>query len=266
MKKQVTNQTIMGMKGKEKIAMLTAFDYPSALFGERAGAEIILVGDSLGQTVLGYDTTLPVTMEDMLHHTRAAGRGCENAYLVADMPFGSYQAGPDQAFRNAARFLKEAGAKSVKLEGGVHMAATIEFLAARGIPVMGHVGLTPQSVHQMGGYRVQGRGEEGLAALLEDARAVQESGAYSMVLEGIPLEAARRITRDLVIPTIGIGAGPFCDGQVLVFNDVLGIYDRFVPKFVKRYAQLGAEMEKALGEFVRDIKDEKFPDEEHSYE
>ncbi len=266
MEKKVTNRVIMGMKGGEKIAMLTAYDYPSALFGEKAGADIILVGDSLAQVVLGYDNTIPVTMEEMLHHTRAVGRGCSRAYLVADMPFGSYQSGPEQAFENAARFLKEAGAESVKLEGGVAIAETLEFLVRRGIPVMGHVGLTPQSFHQMGGYRVQARSEEGLRILRDDARAVQESGAYSMVLEGIPMEAARIVTEELSIPTIGIGAGPFCDGQVLVFNDVLGIYDQFVPKFVKRYATLGEEMERALGEFIRDVKEGSFPDKEHSYE
>jgi 3-methyl-2-oxobutanoate hydroxymethyltransferase len=266
MEKKITSRSIIRMKGKEKITMLTAFDYPSALYAERAGAEIILVGDSLGQVVLGYENTLPVTMEDMLHHTRAAGRGCSRAHLVTDMPFGSFQSGPEQTMDNAARFLKEAGAESVKLEGGVVMAETIEFLVRRGIPVMGHVGLTPQSFHQMGGYRVQARGEEGLRILRDDALAVQEAGAYSVVLEGIPTEAARIVTEELSIPTIGIGAGPFCDGQVLVFNDVLGIYDQFVPKFVKRYARLGEEMERALGEFIRDVKEGKFPDKDHSYE
>ena len=266
MENKITSRTIMGMKGGETITMLTAYDYPSALYSERAGAEIILVGDSLGQVVLGYDNTLPVTMDDMLHHTRAAARGCVKAHLVSDMPFGSYQSGPEQAMDNAVRFLKEAGAESVKLEGGVAVADSIEFLVRRGIPVMGHVGLTPQSFHQMGGYRVQGRGEDGLRILLDDARAVQESGAYSVVLEGIPTEAARVVTEELFIPTIGIGAGPHCDGQVLVFNDLLGIYDQFVPKFVKRYAQLGEEMERALGQFVREVKDGKFPDKDHSYE
>jgi len=266
MENKITSRTIMGMKGSETITMLTAYDYPSALYSERAGVEIILVGDSLGQVVLGYENTLPVTMEDMLHHTSAAARGCGRAHLVSDMPFGSYQSGPEQAMDNAVRFLKEAGAESVKLEGGVTVADSIEFLVRRGIPVMGHVGLTPQSYHQMGGYRVQARGEDGLRILLDEARAVQESGAYSVVLEGIPTEAARAVTEELSIPTIGIGAGPFCDGQVLVFNDLLGIYDQFVPKFVKRYANLGEEMERALGEFIREVKDGKFPDKDHSYE
>lgn len=266
MEKKVTIRTVISMKGSEKIVMLTAFDYPSALYAERAGAEIVLVGDSLAQVVLGYDSTIPVTMEEMLHHTRAASRGCSKALLVADMPFGSYQTGSTQAMENATRFLKEADAESVKLEGGVSMAETIEFLVRRGIPVMGHVGLTPQSVHQMGGYRVQGRGDEGLRILLDDARAVDEAGAYSMVLEGVPSEAARQVTENVSIPTIGIGAGPHCDGQVLVSNDLLGIYDRFVPKFVKRYAELGSSMETAFKGFVSEVKEGKFPDEEHSYD
>lgn len=266
MNNKVTTHTIMGMKGQEKIAMLTAYDYPSAVYGERAGAEILLVGDSLGQVVLGYDSTIPVTMEEMLHHTRAVSRGCERALLVADMPFGSYQASPEQAMENACRFMKDADAHTVKLEGGVSMSETIEFLVRRGIPVMGHVGLTPQSVHQMGGYRVQGRGDEGYRILSDDARAVEDSGAYAIVLEGIPAGAAGAVTEELSIPTIGIGAGPQCDGQVLVYNDLLGIYDKFIPKFVKRYARLGESMEKALAEFIKEVKSGVFPDEEHSYE
>ncbi|MDF1535651.1 MAG: 3-methyl-2-oxobutanoate hydroxymethyltransferase [bacterium] len=266
MDEQITVNTVKGMKGRQRIAMVTAYDYPSALYADRSGAQIILVGDSLAQVVLGYDTTVPVTMEEMLHHTRAAGRGCQRALLVADMPFGSYQSDPGTAFNNAARFLKETPAHTVKLEGGVIMAETINHLVSRGIPVMGHVGLTPQSVHQMGGYRIQGRGEDGLRVLLDDARAVQEAGAYSVVLEGIPTEAARQVTERLSIPTIGIGAGPHCDGQVLVMNDLLGIYDRFVPKFVKRYAEIGAEMEKALKKYVEEVTEGTFPEEKHSYE
>lgn len=266
MSDKVTIRTILGMKGKEKVVMLTAYDYPTALYGDRSGAEILLVGDSLAQVVLGYDSTVPITMEEMLHHTRAASRGCTRAFLAADMPFGSYQAGPAQAMENAARFLKEANAESVKIEGGVHMAETIEFMVRRGIPVMGHVGLTPQSVHQMGGYRIQGRGDEGLRKLLDDAHAVQDAGAYSIVLEGIPTEAAARITDELSILTIGIGAGKHCDGQVLVLNDMLGIYDKFVPKFVKQYARLGDEMEKAMDSFIKEVKGGKFPTAEYSYD
>ncbi len=263
--KRVTVRTVTAMKGSEKIVMLTAFDYPSALYAERGGAEIILVGDSLAQVVLGYDSTVPITMDEMLHHTRAASRGCSRALLVADMPFGSYQAGPQQAMDNAARFLKEAGAQGVKIEGGVSMAETIGFLTRRSVPVMGHIGLLPQSVHQMGGYMVQGRGDEGLRILLDDARAVEEAGAFCMVIEGVPLEAARQVTENVSIPTIGIGAGPHCDGQVLVSNDLLGIYDHFVPKFVKRYAELGSAMETAFARFAKEVKEGKFPDEEHSY-
>ena len=263
---KINVQTIRKMKGRQRIAMITAYDYPSALYADRSGAQIVLVGDSLAQVVLGYDTTVPVTMEEMLHHTRAAGRGCQRALLVADMPFGSYQSDPGTAFHNASRFLKETPAHTVKLEGGVIMAETIHHLVSRGIPVMGHVGLMPQSVHQMGGYKIQGRGEEGLRVLLDDAKAVEDAGAYSIVLEGVPTEAARLVTEELTIPTIGIGAGPLCDGQVLVFHDMLGIFDRFVPKFVKRYAEIGAEMEKALKEYVEEVTEGTFPEKKHSYE
>jgi len=266
MDEKITVNTIRKMKNGQRIVMLTAYDYPSALYGDRSGAQIILVGDSLAQVVLGYDNTLSITMEEMLHHTRAAGRGCHRAFLVADMPFGSYHESPAQAFGNACRFLKETPAQSVKLEGGVRMAQTIRFLVDRAVPVMGHVGLTPQSFHQMGGYRVQGRGEEGLRNLLEDARAVQDAGAYSIVLEGIPAEAARLITGELSIPTIGIGAGPHCDGQVLVTNDLLGLYDKFTPKFVKKYAQIGKTMEEAFKNFYEEVTQGKFPGKEHSYE
>ncbi len=266
MDEKITVNTIRKMKNDQRIVMLTAYDYPSALYADRSGAQIILVGDSLAQVVLGYDNTLSITMDEMLHHTRAAGRGCHKAFLVADMPFGSYHESSVQAFANACRFLKETPAQSVKLEGGVRMAQTIRFLVDREVPVMGHVGLTPQSFHQMGGYRVQGRGEEGLKKLLEDARAVQEAGAYSIVLEGIPAEAARLITGELSIPTIGIGAGPHCDGQVLVTNDLLGLYDKFTPKFVRRYAEMGKTMEEAFRNFYEDVTQGKFPGKEHSYE
>ena len=263
---KITINTIKEMKGRDPIVTVTAYDYPSALYADRAGVHIILVGDSLGQVVLGYETTVPVTMDEMLHHTRAAGRGCKRSLLVADMPFGSFQTSLEKAYENACRFLKETPAHTVKLEGGVIMAETINYLTSRSIPVMGHVGLMPQSVYQMGGYRIQGRGKEGLRALLDDAMAVQDAGAYSIVLEGIPTEAARQVTEELTIPTIGIGAGPHCDGQVLVLNDMLGIYDQFVPKFVKRYAELGREMELAIKKFAKEVTEGTFPGKEHSYE
>jgi len=266
MSEKINVNTIKAMKNGQRIVMLTAYDYPSALYADRSGAQIILVGDSLAQVVLGYENTIPVTMDEMLHHTRAAGRGCHRAFLIADMPFGSYQESPMQAFGNACRFLKETPAQSVKLEGGVTMAETIRYLVDRSVPVMGHVGLTPQSFHQMGGYKIQGRGEEGLRSLLDDAQAVQKAGAYSLVLEGIPAEAARLITGELSIPTIGIGAGPHCDGQVLVSNDLLGLYDQFVPKFVKKYAQIGQTMEEAFKQFYEEVTEGKFPGKEHSYE
>jgi len=265
-KKKMIHDFIRMKKDGDKVTFLTAYDYPSALYADRSGAQIVLVGDSLAQVVLGYDNTLPATMDEMLHHTRAAGRGCSRALLVADMPFGSYQESPARAFENACRFLKETPAASVKLEGGVTMAETIRYLVDRSIPVMGHVGLMPQSFHQMGGYRVQGRGEEGFSSLLDDARAVQAAGAYSLVLEGIPAEAAGRVTDELDIPTIGIGAGPDCDGQVLVSNDLLGIYDQFVPKFVKRYAEIGKTMEEAFKKFFEEVTEGRFPGKEHSYE
>jgi 3-methyl-2-oxobutanoate hydroxymethyltransferase len=263
---KVTVKTLAAMKGKEKAAMVTAYDFPGALLADAAGADVVLVGDSLAMVVLGYDSTLPVTMEEMLHHTRAVRRGVTRAMLVADMPFGSYQGSRREAFASAARFMKEAGAEAVKLEGGETMAPTIEHLVRRGVPVMGHVGLTPQSVHQMGGYRVQGRGEEAFGRLLADARAVERAGVFAVVLEGIPAAAGKRITRELAIPTIGIGAGAGCDGQVLVFHDLLGMGRGPAPKFVKRFAEAGRVMETGLRRFVAEVKSGKFPGRAQSYE
>jgi len=267
MGEKVTIRTLAGMKGKEKAAMVTAYDYPGALLADAAGVEVVLVGDSLGMVALGYDSTLPVTMEEMLHHTRAVRRGVTRALLVSDMPFGSFQGGRKEAFSNAARFLKEAGAEAVKVEGGEVMASTVEYLVRRGIPVMGHVGLTPQSVHQMGGYRVQGKGEEAFGRLLADARAVERAGAFSLVIEGVPASAGEAVTRELSIPTIGIGAGAGCDGQVLVFTDLLSLTPGApVPKFVKRYAEAGKAMEEGLRKYVAEVKSGAFPGREQSYE
>src|SRR5437763_2040432 len=217
----------------EKIVMLTAYDYPSAQLAEEAGVEMLLVGDSLGMVVLGYDSTLPVTMEDMLHHTKAVVRGSERAFVVGDMPFMSYQASVEDALRNAGRFLQEAGAQAVKLEGGVHMAETIRRLVAIGIPVVGHIGLTPQSINQLGGYKVQGRTEAAAERVLNDAIAVEEAGAFSIVLEEIPAPLAGLISKRLRIPTIGIGAGAECDGQVQVWHDALAYRTQFVPRHVR---------------------------------
>ncbi len=248
----------------ECIAMLTAYDFTFARIFDAAGIDVILVGDSLGNVVQGRDTTLPVTLDEVIYHTRLVSRGVERALLIGDMPFGSYQIGPEDALRNAVRLVKEGGAQAVKLEGGRNAASAIERIVAAEVPVMGHVGLTPQSVHRMGGLRVQGRGDRGRARVLEDARVVQEAGAFSVVLEGIPADLAAEITAALSIPTIGIGAGSACDGQVLVMHDLLGLSD-WCPSFVKQYANLGALTSQAARAFAEEVANGKFPDDEHSY-
>ncbi len=248
----------------EPISMLTAYDFTFARIFDAAGIDVILVGDSLGNVVQGHDTTLPVTLDESVHHTRLVSRGVRRAMLVGDMPFGSYQVSPEEAVRSAIRFVKDGGAHAVKLEGGRHAADAIRRIAAAEIPVMGHVGLTPQAVHRMGGYRVQGRTEAGRARVLADARAVEEAGAFSIVLEGLPTDLAREVTASLAIPTLGIGAGVHCDGQVLVMHDLLGLND-WTPSFVKQYAQLGALASQAARAFADDVANRKFPDDEHSY-
>lgn len=248
----------------EPITMLTAYDFTFARIFDQAGIDLLLVGDSLGNVVQGCDTTLPVTFDEMLYHTKLVARGAERALVVGDMPFGSYHVSPEDAVRNAIRFVKEAGAQAVKLEGGVAMAETIRRIVAAQIPVMGHVGLTPQSVHKMGGFRVQGRGDMGRMQVLEDALAVQESGAFAVVLEGIPAELGREVTERLDIPTIGIGAGVDCDGQVLVMHDLLGLND-WTPSFVKQYANLGALASQAARAYADEVRHRKFPDAKHSY-
>jgi len=251
----------------ERFAMITAYDYPSARLVEQAGVPAILVGDSLGSVVLGYETTIPVTMEDMLHHTRAVVRGTSRAMVVADMPFMSYQANADEAVRNAGRLLQEGGATAVKLEGGSHVVPLVRRMVECGIPVMGHLGLTPQSVNQFGGHRVQGKTPAAAAKLLNDARALEEAGAFAVVLETIPAPLARMVTERLVIPTIGIGAGPDCDGQVQVFHDLLGVYDDCRPmKHAKRYADLGETIRNAVGAYVEEVRGRAFPTPEHSFE
>jgi 3-methyl-2-oxobutanoate hydroxymethyltransferase len=247
-----------------KIVMITAYDALFARIFDDAGVDVILVGDSLGMVVLGHPDTLNVTMEDMVRHTEAAARGRKRAFLAADMPFLSYQACVADAIRNAGRLL-QAGAEAVKLEGGRNAAETIRAIASADIPVMGHIGLTPQSVHRMGGYRVQGKTDPQRARLLDDAAAVQEAGAFSVVLEGIPAVLAEEITRTLSIPTIGIGAGVGCDGQVLVMHDLLGLYDEFRPKFVKRFGELRKPVEDAVGAYAAAVRDGSFPGKEHSF-
>lgn len=264
-RKKVTTRLIQAMKTRhEPISMLTAYDYPTAFVMDQAGIDVILVGDSLGMVVLGYDSTLPVTMDEMIHHCKAVARGTKYALLVGDMPFMSYQASTSKAVKNAGRFLQEAGMNAVKLEGGCERADTIRAIVDAGIPVMGHLGLTPQSIHQLGGYRTQGRDADAAYRLLENAQILQEAGCFSLVLESIPGQLAELVSQRLVIPTLGIGAGVGCDGQVLVTHDLLGIFERFTPKFVKRYANFSAEMRKAFSDYRSDVKAKAFPAPEHT--
>jgi 3-methyl-2-oxobutanoate hydroxymethyltransferase len=245
--------------------MLTAYDYPTALALDQAGIDAILVGDSLAMVVLGYENTLPVTMDEMLHHSRAVARGAKNALLVGDMPFMSYQVSVEDAVRNAGRFLQNGGMDAVKLEGGRERAAAIRAIVEAGIPVMGHLGLTPQSIHQLGGFRAQGKTAAAAARLLEDAQQLEQAGCFSLVLESVPAQLAAYITRKISIPTIGIGAGAGCDGQVLVTHDLLGLFDRFTPRFVKKYASLHEEMQKSFRAYIADVQSEQFPAAEHSF-
>jgi len=253
----------------QKITALTAYDYPFARILDECGVDVLLVGDSLATVVQGAETTLPVAMDQMVYHLRLVAPARRRALLVGDMPFLSYQIGSAKAIANAGRLLKEGGAEAVKLEGGVHVAKTIRAIVNMDIPVMGHIGLTPQSVHRMGGYKVQGKGR-GLAPgqrerILEDAQAVEAAGAFSVVLEGIPLDLAREITEKLTLPTIGIGAGPWCDGQILVIHDLLGLTEHFTPKFVKRYVDLRATISEAVRAYVTDVRAGTFPADEHSF-
>lgn len=262
MQNRVTAPMLKEMKSRgEKITMLTAYDYPTANIAEEAGVDVILVGDSLGMVVLGFDDTLSVTMEMMIHHTAAVTRAAKRALVVADMPFMSYHISTEVAVRNAGRLLQAAGAQAVKLEGGSAMIPTIERLTQIGIPVIGHLGMTPQSVHQFGGFRVQGKDEADALRIEQDARALQEAGVSALVLELVPGELAKRITRELDIPTIGIGAGPFCDGQVQVVHDIIGLYDKYIPKHAKQYANLKAEMFDAMRSYVEEVRNGEFPEE-----
>jgi 3-methyl-2-oxobutanoate hydroxymethyltransferase len=263
---KITVQTVVDMKRRgERIAMLTAYDYATALLEDRAGVDVMLVGDSVGMVVLGYENTIPVTIEEIVHHLRAVARAKPRALLVGDLPFMSYQAGAADAVRNAGRLVKEGGAEAVKLEGGKRMEAVIRAIVDAAIPVMGHVGLTPQSLHQLGGYRVQGREPRDAERLVEDAKLLESYGCFALVVEGTPWQVAKRITETVAIPTVGIGAGPHCDGQVLVVNDMLGMNDAFSPRFVKRYANLGQQMKGAFEAYIEDVKAGRFPDLDHSY-
>jgi 3-methyl-2-oxobutanoate hydroxymethyltransferase len=250
----------------ETITVLTGYDYPTALALDRAGIDSILVGDSLGMVVLGYENTLPITMDEMLHHCRAVARGARTALLIGDMPFMSYQVSTEEAVRNAGRFLQQGGMEAVKLEGGRERLNVIRAIIGAGIPVMGHLGLTPQSVNLMGGFLQQGRTASTAKRLLEDALLLEEVGCFSLVLESVPARLAEMVSKRLAIPTIGIGAGAGCDGQVLVTHDLLGLFDRFTPKFVRKYADLHTEMQNAFKAYIADVQDRKFPAPEHSFE
>lgn len=254
-----------GSLAAPRITCLTAYDYPTARLVDQAGVDIVLVGDSLGMVVLGYESTLPVTMEEMLHHTRAVRRGVRRALLIADMPFGSYHGTLTEAVANAIRFVKEAGAEAVKLEGGERRLELIARLGEAEIPVMAHIGLTPQSIHAMGGFKVQGRTAEAAERLLRDARAVEAAGAFSVVLESIPRELAAEITAELRIPTIGIGAGPECDGQVLVLHDMIGLVVGRQPKFTRRYADAAGDISRAVAVYCADVREGRFPTDAESY-
>ncbi|MCK4852194.1 MAG: 3-methyl-2-oxobutanoate hydroxymethyltransferase [Candidatus Omnitrophica bacterium] len=261
--------TILDFKRKkeagDKITMLTAYDCPMAELIDQAGVDAILVGDSVGMVLLGYESTARVTMEEMIHHSRAVRRGTRNAFLVGDMPFMSYQAGDEEAVRNAGRFVKEAGCDAVKLEGGREICPRVEAILSAGIPVLGHIGLTPQSVTRLGGYRVQGRDAESAARIMKDAVFLESAGCFAVVLECVPRELARRITGKLRIPTIGIGAGSHCDGQVLVTHDIIGYFDKFLPKFVKQYTNVGEKILEAVTRFKEETTSGAFPDDGHSF-
>ena len=264
---KITTTRLKEMKKKgEKITMLTAYDYTMARILDEAGIDILLVGDSLGMVMLGYENTLPVTLDEMLHHTKAVARGTKNSLVVADMPFMSYEIEAQEAVDNAGVLIKEGAAQAVKVEGGAEIAQTIKAMIKAKIPVMGHIGLTPQAIHQMGGYKIQGRDSEGARRLIDEARLLEEAGIFVLVLECIPYQLAKEITESIEIPTIGIGAGPHCDGQVLVIHDLLGLYEELKPKFVKKYRELGKEIKGAVGEFIEEVREGRFPTLDQSYE
>lgn len=263
---KITTAVIRQRKTEGKaVSMLTAYDYSMARILDQAGVDMLLVGDSLGNVVLGYESTLPVTMEDMIHHARAVCRGAQRALVVVDMPFMSYQVSISDAVANAGRLLKETGAQAVKVEGGEEFTGTVKAILRAGIPVVGHLGLTPQSVHQLGGFKVQGKDQQTAQKLLDDARALAAAGAFALVLECVPEALARKVTQSLTIPTIGIGAGAGCDGQVLVINDLLGMYSGFTPKFVKTYAQLAEQIKGAVQSYICEVQEKQFPGPEHSF-
>lgn len=265
MSTRITAPGVRDAKGQRKLTMLTAYDYPMAQCVDQAGIDMILVGDSLAMVVLGHQDTLAVTMDEMLHHTRAVSRGAARALVIGDMPFMSYQVSDAQAVTNAGRFLKEAQAQAVKLEGGARVLSRVRAIIDAGIPVQGHLGLTPQSAAQLGGFKVQGKSAAAAQRLIEDAQTLADAGCFSIVLEAIPAPIAERITAAVPVPTIGIGAGPHCDGQVLVSHDLLGLFDRFVPRFVKQYAKLAGDIRKAVSQFKEEVESGRFPAAEHCF-
>lgn len=265
MQKTTINDLYKKKTEQKKIVMITAYDYPFAMIADEAGVDAVLVGDSLAMVVQGLENTLPVTMDEMIYHTKMVSRAVKNAMVIGDMPFMSYQVSVSEAVKNAGRFLKDAGASAIKLEGGLEAVKYVRALRRAEIPVMAHIGLTPQAVHRMGGYKVQGRTEEAQRILIEEAQALEDAGAFSIVLEAVPMGLSRTITEKLSIPTIGIGAGPHCDGQILVMHDVLGLFERFVPRFVKRYANLKEEALKAIRQYKKEVENGEFPSEEQSF-
>ncbi len=263
---KITIQDFLNKKnGKQKITLLTAYDFPFAKIVDEAGLDGIIVGDSLGMVVQGLENTLPVTMDEMIYHTKIVSRAVQNTMVIGDLPFLSYQASIEEAVRNAGRFIKEAGASAVKIEGGAEVADHIRAMTRSDIPVMAHIGLTPQSIHRMGGYKVQGKTKESAKRLLEEAHIAEDAGAFSLLLEAIPMRLAKKISEELSIPTIGIGAGPHCDGQVLVLHDVLGLFDRFLPKFAKRYTFLREEALRAIKAYRQEVEEGIFPSKDHSF-
>ena len=265
-RKKITPVDIQAMKNEgKKISMLTAYDYPMALLEDRAGIDIILVGDSLGMTVLGYENTIPVTMDEMIHHTKAVTRGAKYALVIGDMPFMSYNTSEREAILNAGRFIKEGGADAVKLEGGASVKDVVRAIVRAGIPVMGHIGLTPQTISMLGGFKVQGKDAQAAQRIIDDALLLEDAGTFSVLLEAIPAPIAKRITERLRVPTIGIGAGIHCGGQVLVVHDMLGLFDRFTPRFVKRYVNLSELMLKAFASYKEEVLKGEFPTDEHSF-
>jgi 3-methyl-2-oxobutanoate hydroxymethyltransferase len=265
-RKKITPVDIQAIKkGGKKITMLTAYDYPTALLEDRAGIDIILVGDSVGMTVLGYENTLPVTMDEMIHHTKAVTRGAKYALIIGDMPFMSYHISESDAILNAGRFMKEGGADAVKLEGGASVKDIVRALVKAGIPVMGHIGLTPQTISMLGGFKVQGKDAQAAQKIIDDALSLEDAGAFSVLLEAVPAPISKRITERLNVPTIGIGAGVHCDGQVLVVHDILGLFDRFTPKFAKRYVNLSELMLNAFESYRGEVLTGTFPTDQHSF-